>query len=613
MKDINVNRIKFSDLVEERYFTLPSFQREYSWDEENWEEFIQSITSFIDNKKSIETDKKRKLNQQQYFAGDIILKKGNQDNDFSVIIDGQQRLVTIFILLRVISEKTKDPNIDKILFLTKKEDGQEEKEIRISLINKYDKQEFEKALGFSQDNEALIKRKGRKRKDGNILNARKFFLKFFETETEYKPQEIYEVITKNFYFALVEIHHNDKVQELFTALNNTGLNLSNSDLLKSLLIKKSKPELEKQIIQTWENRIVEVITEASKRQTINREMDRFLIDFWLAKFWEKNSNEKQSTSKLPTKLNIYDLFERKITDNNKASEMLNLLADYADVYKNVKEPNALWWEESFWPFDIFYTVSDIATLNFSQLFPIVLKIYFEFKESPKEAKKMVIKELETILLFIFRLITIKGKSPGDIPRFVPSIIEEITIGKKLFNNDLKKQWLEKEFSEEGKEKFYNEFYIYSTKRNKIWEFVLKNYYWKKFQIKFGVEKTEKSTLDFRQAIYNWKNLSVEHLIPQSVLKSEPNSKGFEEDVIYSLGNVTLVDGKVNSQISNDVWKRKKIALKYYGNNCPLNWEESGLFDSDELTPEIIKKRSKNLINEFKSEKIKLFDIDWEQN
>ena len=113
---------------------------------------------------------------------------------------------------------------------------------------------------------------------------KKFFLKFFEMETEYKPREIYEVVTKNFYFALVEIHHNDKVQELFTALNNTGLNLSNSDLLKSLLIKKSKSDLEKQIVQTWENRIVEVITEASKRQTINREMDRFLIDFWLAKF-----------------------------------------------------------------------------------------------------------------------------------------------------------------------------------------------------------------------------------------------------------------------------------------------------------------------------------------
>ncbi|CAG8714400.1 32615_t:CDS:2, partial [Racocetra persica] len=133
-------------------------------------------------------------------------------------------------------------------------------------------------LGFSQTGD-LIKKNEKKQRDGNILNAKKYFIKFFEAENEYQIQEIYDVITKNFYFALVEIEYDDKVEELFTALNNTGLNLSNADLLKSLLIRKAKTGSEEQVIQTWEKEIVEIITEARKRQTINREMDRFLIDF----------------------------------------------------------------------------------------------------------------------------------------------------------------------------------------------------------------------------------------------------------------------------------------------------------------------------------------------
>ncbi|CAI2162418.1 10698_t:CDS:2 [Funneliformis geosporum] len=379
MKEIIINRVKFLDLVGERYFVLPQFQH---------------------NKKLFGVSKKRKLDQQKYFAGDIILKKGNEDNDFSEIIDGQQRLVTAFILLHVIYEKLKNPSIEKILFL---ENENQEKEIRISLNNKYDKQEFEKALGLLQVNK-LMKKKGRKRKPGNILRAKGFFTKFLETETKYNLQEIYEVVTKNFYFALVEIPHNDKVQELFTALNNTGLNLSNSDLLK-----------------------------------------------------KKPTDEKRNIK--PTKLSIYDLFESEVTDENKASEILSMLTNYAEVYKNIKDPD---------------------------------------KKDSEEEKKLVMKELETTLYFIFRLITVKGKSPGDIPRFVPSIIEEIAVNKKLFNSDLKKDWLEKEFSDDGRKKFYDELLTYSTKRNKIWEFVLKTYYSRKFQNILKFESAESSTMDLKQ-------------------------------------------------------------------------------------------------------------------
>ena len=108
---------------------------------------------------------------------------------------------------------------------------------------------------------------------------------------------------------------------------------------------------------------------------------------------------------------------------------------------------------------------------------------------------------------------------------------------------------------------------------------------------------------------------MEHLVPQTRSEKYPlNLENYEEeDIIYCLGNVTLVDGKVNSQISNDIWKRKKVAIRYYGDNCPLNWEETNFFELEDLTPEEILKRSKNLVEEFKEKKMKLFDIPWDKN
>jgi len=110
-------------------------------------------------------------------------------------------------------------------------------------------------------------------------------------------------------------------------------------------------------------------------------------------------------------------------------------------------------------------------------------------------------------------------------------------------------------------------------------------------------------------------VSVEHLVPQTPSRSEEHaldSESFDDDTIYQLGNVTLIEGGRNSSMSNSVWKEKKKKLKAYGISCPLNLEESFLFKEDKLTHEDIKKRSEQLIKEFKGDEMKLFDVDENQ-
>ena len=76
-----------------KVYGIPFFQRGYVWDEIDWKRCLDDIT------KSVEAN-------QPHFMGALIFKclLGNSQESYS-IIDGQQRLTTILMLLKVLAEK----------------------------------------------------------------------------------------------------------------------------------------------------------------------------------------------------------------------------------------------------------------------------------------------------------------------------------------------------------------------------------------------------------------------------------------------------------------------------------------------------------------------------
>ena len=97
-------------------FSIPVYQRNYTWKEENCEKLLQDMVSISQNKKT-------------HFMGSITYILHHIDDEKSlrqlqefVIIDGQQRITTIMLLLKAI--ETKIPNeeikekIDNLLNLT---------------------------------------------------------------------------------------------------------------------------------------------------------------------------------------------------------------------------------------------------------------------------------------------------------------------------------------------------------------------------------------------------------------------------------------------------------------------------------------------------------------
>ena len=105
-------------------FIIPRFQREYSWDKKNYQEFFEDmINNLVVDEGNIKDD--------QYFLGTMLFV-GNftEKPDKPIeVIDGQQRLTTITILFSVLSDRFRElgeETLSKQLFnyiMTTDDDG----------------------------------------------------------------------------------------------------------------------------------------------------------------------------------------------------------------------------------------------------------------------------------------------------------------------------------------------------------------------------------------------------------------------------------------------------------------------------------------------------------
>lgn len=87
---------------------IPSYQRGYAWEDDN----IKDLLNDINNIKLSNLDK--------HFTGTIVLTKNENSQNEYCIVDGQQRLSSLFILIKSIYDKLKDEELRKKYIVIKK-------------------------------------------------------------------------------------------------------------------------------------------------------------------------------------------------------------------------------------------------------------------------------------------------------------------------------------------------------------------------------------------------------------------------------------------------------------------------------------------------------------
>lgn len=192
--------VKLIDLIEKK-LTIPAYQRPYKWTEKNVITLLDDIFEFVI------------LKNKNYRLGSVIL---HEEGDDKHIVDGQQRLTTISILLRCLSNQ-----FDGLLL----------------------KQNFKHKISKN-----------------NIVYNQRIINQWIGTKlrADENKKEFYSKILDKCEFIIFTVYHQDEAFQLFDSQNSRGLALEPFDLLKAFHLREMVYDTEEErtiCVERWEKSI----------------------------------------------------------------------------------------------------------------------------------------------------------------------------------------------------------------------------------------------------------------------------------------------------------------------------------------------------------------------
>ena len=527
---IEANDKEIQDIFSSGYFKIPRFQRPYSWEKDEVENFWEDITKNKDD---------------NYFIGSMVVFQSAKP--YFGIVDGQQRLTTITIILSVIRDsfiKLKQDNLARGIhkYIEKANVDNEDEFILNSetsfpflqgVIQSYKKDNIKDEIGVEESNlqnaYSLIKSKLLTLIPQIELYDDKQIDLFNDTKDN-PIQKLKDIRDKILALKLVfiQLDNEDDAYLIFETLNARGRDLKTSDLVKNLFLKKlrsSNSRYDSAKI-SW-NSLVSKFDNDTGEQTL----DNYLLHYWLSE--HKYITDKKLFPEIKSTLG---------DDNQKAESLLGTIIKTADYYKQITYPNSVEWAKQ--ELKIKTIFENINLFKVKQQSSMTLSLTRAWREN-KITMKMLKSALEKIeyFHFVFNAIT-SQRSSGVIATTYSDHAIKLTaakshdqiqsIFKSLFN------------SLESKLPSFEEFYVNFAELN-----YLSNKTRNKGVIKYILSKQLGEAISGLNI--NHHLLTIEHYIPESSLKN-----GVSADIIGSIGNLILVDEVTN----NNILKNSAIEEKY---------------------------------------------------
>lgn len=220
------------------FYEVPDYQREYVWEEEHVEQLLSDINA--ERIGSQDTD------APEYFIGSIVVCPKDKAGDVLQLIDGQQRITTIFLILCAIRDCIKRLGVAPSDALSH--------QISATSVDSLGRDVFRYRLDLQyEDSRGILKdiAKGNfedaeereTRSISNIRYAYKGVLEFFSGELGNNADEIrafYGYLINKVKLIRIETRDVAKALKIFEAINDRGVGLDSMDLLKNLLFMKAK-------------------------------------------------------------------------------------------------------------------------------------------------------------------------------------------------------------------------------------------------------------------------------------------------------------------------------------------------------------------------------------
>jgi Protein of unknown function DUF262/Protein of unknown function (DUF1524) len=253
MQEIQAKTRSVRELLSDTKYGIDYYQREYKWQKKQMQELVSDLTGAFQDEYQPTHDRKDVAGYGHYFLGSIVI---SQSEDKKQIIDGQQRLTSLTLLLIYLHNIQKGRSnlvsVGKMIF----SDEYGEKSFNLDIP---ERNECMNALFESQG--AGYDSTGQAESMQNLLDRYADIDEAFPTEISQGPALPYFVDWLRNKTQLVEIsaYADSDAYTIFETMNDRGLSLSNTDMLKGYLLAS--------------------IADVTKRAEANKEIKQWLLTF----------------------------------------------------------------------------------------------------------------------------------------------------------------------------------------------------------------------------------------------------------------------------------------------------------------------------------------------
>lgn len=503
---LDTSTVSMSDIIGNgKTYTVPPYQRDYSWKRDQWEDLWNDILAIESSGKV-------------HYMGSIVLQ--NMGDKSYHVIDGQQRFATLtLIVLATINQLKKlinedidiEANKERVSLLEKKFIGDKDPG---SLTYSSKLQLNENNNSFFQSNMLVFRPPINVRilqdSDKLIWLAYNYFNERItnhfinEKQGEAITNFLNKLIAEKMMFIQIIVEDELSAYTVFETLNSRGVSLTVTDLLKNYLFSISSKVDLPHIKGKWK-KIVEIIGLDS--------FPTFLRHFWISK------------RKLIRQEYLFRAIRESITNSTHVIELLDSLEENALLYNALSN-----YSDSFWLGDreTRKRIKELTLFKEKQAYPILIAAYNKLSiEGFKKVLKLV-----SIITFRYTVIgrlhtnlkeDVYNKAAIKISsKEVDSIVGIADLVKPLYpsDNDFKNDFSTK--------------YLSTKRGKKIVRYIL-----------FSIE----NHLSHNDYDFEDNSGTIEHILPenghQNYLDNFPPA--VHESVVYRLGNYTILEDDKNRE------------------------------------------------------------------
>ena len=501
---------------------VPIFQRNFAWTEEEVKQLWDDITEAIDN------------NETEYFLGPMVLKDSTTHRE---IIDGQQRVATIYVILSVIRRILRSNNdSDRADWFNNEYFGKKDI-ITLELQPKFQMNEindpfFQKYIVTDCD-ESTIRgaMKGLLKKDTNYLLLQAIISiwellrerqKFFSGH-EFDLQSLIAIeryFRQHVYVLLLTVKDEADAYVIFETLNDRGRGLTTMDLLKNHVFDKASGQLD--VVKTQWAIIRENLSDIDPSE-------RFLYHYW------------SSLHGRTSKSQLFRLMRKGITSSRTAVTFVRDLSKASRLYAAFSVPGHNNWDD----YDQ-RTRDNLETLNLldaQQALPILLAAAEKYTEV--EFSKLT----DYLVVMAVRYNLIGEQRTGVLANYYVEIPKKIRSGELTKSAKVAREIRLIYPSDEDFK------LAFSTK-------VLRDARKARYLL---MEIEKYSAGGSRQIVDDPKKINLEHILPKNPSQDwhetiDSIGPDFLQEYINRLGNLALVSATTNKGLGSKSFESKKELL-----------------------------------------------------